>query len=709
MKRILNRIGDAAVWVIFLVFVSCNDMYDNVKEYAGKETIYAEKLDGIINIQVGYERVEIDLLKAGRIPASHIRMGKAKKTVIECPDFTEPDHRRVIDSICSWINITGLKQLKTYQFTIYTQDEYGNLSMPLKAEARPYTAENVTALSLVAPSITESTAAMLVEWKEHLSAKTQTVYRYGYQYTDKDGIVKTGSDKSDLPSFFVDNVLRGTDIPVDMNFLIVPTIANSSGGYVPIIDTINWQTQIVLKISENAKPAIFLKEPSAVIPIDLNNVEDNFPLSFSWIKIAEADSYVLKFSTNSDFPDTETFTVNVGDVNQYTMDVATGSSILGGFPRVRSMNLYWTVTPTNAVSNIETQTRRLACTRLPSLIGRWQFDDPTNFGKASLGTDLVASGGGFTPVDGPSARDKAVSVAKGSYFKCLHGLTSGLGDYTIMFYVRIPSNDGVHVLMQTNNANQGDHFMQINAAGLVNFPSFAAVPNYYTIGVGHWHRVFLSVTDGKYSKCYIDGEYTRDFPWGVLPSYQRQILDPNGVLFFADDSGEDNEIEVADIALWDMPLEDVEMLQFNGLSRISKTGITAPYYTASHVAAGDIKYFLDAMPGSTWYSNLSLPHYIVLDLATSRDLGRLVLYTSTWGAANPKTVQVLIGDQPNPNGSWTQIGEVVRGGAGIATWGGILTYDFPEVNANTRYLKILMPDYYLMNALNGFSIYEKVK
>ncbi|MDD4192157.1 MAG: DUF4998 domain-containing protein [Mangrovibacterium sp.] len=707
MKRILRRIGDFAIWVIFLSSVSCSDMYDNVREYAEKETIYVEKLDGIINIQVGYERVEIDLLEAGRIPASHIRMGKAKKTVIECPDFTEPDHRRVIDSICSWVNITGLTQLKTYQFTIYTQDEYGNLSMPLKAEARPYTAENVAALSLVAPSITESTAALLVEWKEHLSAKTQAVYRYGYQYTDKDGEVKTASDRSDLPSFFVENVLRGTDIPVDMNFLIVPTIANSSGAYLPILDTITWQTQLVLKISENAKPAVFLKEPSAVIPVDLNQVEDNFPLSFAWTKVAEAENYVLKFSTDPDFPEAESYTVNVGSVNQYTMDAATGSSLLGDFPRVRSLNLYWTVSPADEVSNIETQTRRLECTRLPSLIGRWQFDDPSDVGKASLGADLVLHGSGFTPVDGPSAKDKAVSVANGSYLKCLHGLTSGFGDYTVMLHVRIPREEGVHALIQTNLGNQDDHFMQINKDGRVNFPTFAAVANNYTIGIGHWHRIFLTVSDGKYSKCYIDGEYTRDFPWGVLPSYTRQMLDPEGVLFFSDDNGEDNEMEVADIAIWDMALEEDELLQFNGLSRMSKAGITAPYATPSHVAGGDVVYFLDNSHGTTWYSNLGLPHYIVLDLGTQRNVGRLVLYTSTWGAANPKTVQVLVGLKPDPNGSWTQVGEVVRQGPGVSVWGGILSFDFPDGTASTRYLKILMPDYYLMNALNGYSIFEK--
>jgi hypothetical protein len=101
--------------VLLTAFASCSDIYDNIEDYVNGEKVYADKLDGIIRIQVDYERVEIDLMTAGRIPSSQIIMGKAKKTVIECEDFAEPDHRRVIDSVCSWVNITGLTQLKLYQ------------------------------------------------------------------------------------------------------------------------------------------------------------------------------------------------------------------------------------------------------------------------------------------------------------------------------------------------------------------------------------------------------------------------------------------------------------------------------------------------------------------------------------------------------------------------------------------------------------------
>src|SRR3546814_15529128 len=57
---------------------SCDGMYDTLEEYSG-EVVYPAKYDTIVG-HIGYERVEIDLMKAGRIPSSDIMMGKAVKT-----------------------------------------------------------------------------------------------------------------------------------------------------------------------------------------------------------------------------------------------------------------------------------------------------------------------------------------------------------------------------------------------------------------------------------------------------------------------------------------------------------------------------------------------------------------------------------------------------------------------------------------------------
>src|SRR5690606_9358937 len=112
------------------LFSSCSGMYDTLDDYSG-EVVYPAKYDTIIG-HVGYERVEIDLMKAGRIPSSEIKMGKAKKTIIEY------DGQVIrLDSLVSWVNITGLDQPKLYRFKIYTVDEFDNASVPRKSRLFP--------------------------------------------------------------------------------------------------------------------------------------------------------------------------------------------------------------------------------------------------------------------------------------------------------------------------------------------------------------------------------------------------------------------------------------------------------------------------------------------------------------------------------------------------------------------------------------------
>ena len=77
MKKVIYFIFAVAM----LSLVSCEGQYDNLEKFAG-EVIYPARFDTIFG-QVGYERVELDLMKAGRIPASKIKLGKATKTVIE--------------------------------------------------------------------------------------------------------------------------------------------------------------------------------------------------------------------------------------------------------------------------------------------------------------------------------------------------------------------------------------------------------------------------------------------------------------------------------------------------------------------------------------------------------------------------------------------------------------------------------------------------
>src|SRR5690606_19037923 len=97
------------LFVYSLLIAACDDIYDKQAQFEG-EIVYPAKYDTIIG-HIGYERVEIDLLKAGRIPSSEINLGKARTTRIEYDEEVIE-----IESLVSYVNITGLDQSKLYRF-----------------------------------------------------------------------------------------------------------------------------------------------------------------------------------------------------------------------------------------------------------------------------------------------------------------------------------------------------------------------------------------------------------------------------------------------------------------------------------------------------------------------------------------------------------------------------------------------------------------
>ena len=92
-------------FALLIAVASCDDIYDNIKEYSLEEKVYPAKFDTIF-ASIGFNRVELDLNKAGRIPASQIKLGKAKKTVVTWDDGKACLE---IDSICFSTLMSPLK------------------------------------------------------------------------------------------------------------------------------------------------------------------------------------------------------------------------------------------------------------------------------------------------------------------------------------------------------------------------------------------------------------------------------------------------------------------------------------------------------------------------------------------------------------------------------------------------------------------------
>lgn len=228
------------------LLASCDGMYDTLEQYSG-EVVYPDKYDTIVG-HIGFERVEIDLMKAGRIPSDEIVMGKAVKTVIEYEDQVI-----TIDSLVSWVNITGLTEPKLYRFKIYTLDEFDNPSVPQEIALIPYTSTDLEAAPLNTPRVLASPSAAVVDWPNGLSSVLD-YYGLSFSYTDKDGEVREGERGTDS-RFFIANLESGEPVTVNMEYKVVPKMNNQ-----PIIDTVILTQPLELNIPTSSTPFIPVQE-----------------------------------------------------------------------------------------------------------------------------------------------------------------------------------------------------------------------------------------------------------------------------------------------------------------------------------------------------------------------------------------------------------------------------------------------------------------
>ncbi|MCO6043683.1 PEP-CTERM sorting domain-containing protein [Aeoliella sp. ICT_H6.2] len=216
-----------------------------------------------------------------------------------------------------------------------------------------------------------------------------------------------------------------------------------------------------------------------------------------------------------------------------------------------------------------------------NLVGLWEFDDGSNPAVATIGNDLIVNNSNSTiaGVAGIDGSDGAFAVGLGDYFTANHDLVPNGGSseyvnqFTFVYDLYLPtSTDSTwRTLFQTNadNTNDGDYFISTS-----NEIGVAAIGySTQTVAAEEWYRIVFSANIGaepsSFTTTVTDSSGTNwSFDHGSQGLDGRHSLystaNLNLVHFFADNDGDDAEVHVSNLAIYDFPLTNGQALSLGG-------------------------------------------------------------------------------------------------------------------------------------------------
>lgn len=201
-----------------------------------------------------------------------------------------------------------------------------------------------------------------------------------------------------------------------------------------------------------------------------------------------------------------------------------------------------------------------------SQVGWWKFDNPNNLtaAEAGHGNALVLTGTN-TAIAGPTANNGAVTVPKGSFYTMTHGIAPNGGGtkvnkYSLLIDFKITASAWHNFFQIDEVAGTSDGDLFIKPTGEIG-TSGAGYSTFLT-ALNTWYRLVITVENGVANKSYIDGQLIKD--WSPYAIDTRYALNPT-LLLFADDDGDDGDIDIAEVAIWDYPLSASEVLAFGNV------------------------------------------------------------------------------------------------------------------------------------------------
>jgi hypothetical protein len=213
------------------------------------------------------------------------------------------------------------------------------------------------------------------------------------------------------------------------------------------------------------------------------------------------------------------------------------------------------------------------------LVGDWRFDNPGNLVQASVGSDLQANGTLISAVAGPTATDGAVHIGSGSNYTGVTAITPNAANfvntYSFVFDFKVSDISVWHSLLQLNPANNSDASVFIGRIGNVGVSATGYCSQ--TIKPNTWNRAVIVVNNGSEYSIYLNG--VKGLDGYVQPIDGKYGLQPT-FLIAADNDGEDGEIDIARVMLYNKALTKDEAQSLGGYvqdARARCSFLTTPY------------------------------------------------------------------------------------------------------------------------------------
>mgnify|MGYP000016893284 CR=1 FL=1 len=198
-------------------------------------------------------------------------------------------------------------------------------------------------------------------------------------------------------------------------------------------------------------------------------------------------------------------------------------------------------------------------------VGWWKFNDTTNIVAPVPGYGLPLQLVGTHQVaQGVNSTDYAVKIGVGSHYKMRHQIPANGGgnkvnEYSLQIDFKIEALGIWHCFFQTTilNNNDGDCF--INPSG--NIGTQATGYSGYAVKVNEWYRMIISVKNSTHYNFYMDGQLLKT---GNIQAIDDRFSLDSLLLMFADEDGEDSDIIVSEIGIWDRALSALEVSNLGG-------------------------------------------------------------------------------------------------------------------------------------------------